>query len=96
MRRQDKLKNIMEANITLLKEDHEHSDDGKKEYIISALDNLSSEDLQKIYLSVVEYDPEYDGHTKYKQEYVPHELGGYHKDIKHYSNGSGMGVGGPR
>ena len=45
MRRQDKLKNIMEANMALLKEDHEHSDDGKKEYIISALDNLSSEDL---------------------------------------------------
>ena len=35
----------MEANMALLKEDHEHSDDGKKEYIISVLDNLSSEDL---------------------------------------------------
>mgnify|MGYP003665794697 CR=1 FL=1 len=64
--------------MALLKEDHEHSDDGKKEYIISALDNLSSEDLL-IGCRV-----------------RPHELGGYHKDIKHYSNGSGMGDGGPR
>tara|TARA_R110000803_G_scaffold133381_3_gene200532 strand:- start:555 stop:770 length:216 start_codon:yes stop_codon:yes gene_type:complete len=59
MRRQDKLKNIMEANMTLLKEDHEHSDEGKMDYIKGALKNLNSDDLDKIYLSVEEYDPEY-------------------------------------
>jgi hypothetical protein len=59
MRRQDKLKNIMEANMTLLKEDHEHSDEGKMDYIKGALKNLSSDDLDKIYLSVEKYDPDY-------------------------------------
>ena len=59
MRRQDKLKNIMEANMALLKEDHEHSDEGKMDYIKGALKNLNSDDLDKIYLSVEEYDPEY-------------------------------------
>ena len=58
MRKRDKLKNIMEANKSLLKEDHEHSDEGKMEYITGALKNLSSDDLDKIYLSVEEYDPE--------------------------------------
>ena len=58
-RQRDRLKNMVEANKSLLKEDHEHSDEGKMEYITGALKNLSSDDLDKIYLSVEEYDPEY-------------------------------------
>lgn len=82
MRRQDKLKNIEEANKRLLgesfhmpdgtpipvdnnhmpivKEDHETTDEGKMEYIKGALKNLSSEDLNKVYLDVEKFDPEYD------------------------------------
>ena len=64
MRKQDKIKNIEVANKKLLrellKEDHESTDKGKIGYIKDALDNLSSEDLGKIYLSVEEYDPEYE------------------------------------
>jgi hypothetical protein len=41
-------------------EDHEGTDGGKIQYIIGALKNLSSEDLDKIYLSVEKYDPNYD------------------------------------
>lgn len=59
-RRRDRIQNMMEANKGLLKEDHENSDSGKIDYIKSALKNLSSEDLDKIYLSVEKYDPEYD------------------------------------
>jgi hypothetical protein len=58
-RKIDRLQNIMEANMVLLKEDHEHSDEGKMDYIKGALKNLNSDDLDKIYLSVEEYDPEY-------------------------------------
>ena len=36
----------------LLKEDHESTDEGKIEYIKGALGNLSSDDLDKIYLSI--------------------------------------------
>lgn len=57
--RKQKLENMKKANSSLLKEDHEHSDSGKIEYIKGALKNLSSEDLDKIYLSVEKYDPEY-------------------------------------
>ena len=46
-------------HMPIVKEDHEHSDEGKIEYIKGALKNLSSEDLDKIYLSVEKYDPEY-------------------------------------
>ena len=74
MRRQDKLKNIMEANITLLnefkygfslgqdgslpnkKEREIGGNDNKKKYIISALDSISPEDLQKVYVLVVNGD----------------------------------------
>ncbi len=41
-------------------ETHEDNDEGKIEYIKSALKNLSSKDLDKIYLSVEEYDPYYE------------------------------------
>jgi hypothetical protein len=58
-RKRDRLQNMMEANKGLLKEDHEHSDSGKMDYIKGALKNLSSDDLDKIYLSVEKYDPEY-------------------------------------
>ena len=57
--RKEKFENMKRANATLLKEDHEHSDSGKIEYIKGALKNLSSEDLDKIYLSVEKYDPKY-------------------------------------
>lgn len=60
MNRQDKIQNILKANKRLLKEDHESTDKGKIDYIKGALENLSSEDLDKIYLSVEEYDPEYE------------------------------------
>jgi len=58
-RKINRLQNMMEANMVLLKEDHEHSDEGKMDYIKGALKNLNSDDLDKIYLSVEEYDPEY-------------------------------------
>jgi hypothetical protein len=82
MRKQDKQRNIEEANKRLLgesfhmpdgtpigvdhnhmpvvKEDHESTDEGKIEYIKNALSNLSSGNLDKIYLSVEKYDPEYE------------------------------------
>lgn len=60
IRRQDKIQNILEANKRLLKEHHESTDEGKMDYIKDALENLSSDDLDKIYLSVEEYDPEYE------------------------------------
>lgn len=59
MKRQDKFENMKKANVNLLKEDHEKNDSGKIEYIKGALRNLSSEDLDKIYLSVEKYDPNY-------------------------------------
>ena len=59
-RKRDRIQNMMEANKSLLKEDHEHSDSGKIDYIKGALKNLSSEDLDKIYLSVEKYDPNYE------------------------------------
>ena len=63
MKRQDKIQNILEANKRLLKEHHESTDEGKMDYIKDALENLSSDDLDKIYLSVEEYDPEYESTT---------------------------------
>lgn len=57
--RKQKLANMVSANTNLLKEDHEYSDSGKIDYIKGALKNLSSEDLDKIYLSVEKYDPKY-------------------------------------
>ena len=58
--RKQKFENMKMANANnLLKEDHEHSDSGKIDYIKGALKNLSSEDLDKIYLSVEKYDPKY-------------------------------------
>ncbi len=59
-RKRDRIQNMMEANKSLLKEDHENTDSGKMEYIKGALKNLSSEDLDKIYLSVEKYDPNYE------------------------------------
>jgi len=44
----------------IIREHHESTDEGKIEYIKGALGNLSSDDLDKIYLSVEEYDPEYE------------------------------------
>lgn len=58
--KKEKFENMKKANTSLLKEDHEHSDSGKMEYIKKALKNLSSDDLDKIYLSVEKYDPEYE------------------------------------
>ena len=42
-----------------LKEDHAKSDSDKIGYIISALDNLSPEDLDKVYDMVEDLDPNY-------------------------------------
>ena len=44
----------------IIREHHESTDEGKMDYIKDALENLSSDDLDKIYLSVEEYDPEYE------------------------------------
>jgi len=63
MRRQDKLKNIQEANKRLL-ETHVHTDEDKMEYIKSALSNLNSSDLDKVYAQVEMLDPEYEGRGK--------------------------------
>jgi len=41
-------------------ETHTDTDEGKMSYIKSALKNLSSEDLNKVYLQVEKLDPEYD------------------------------------
>jgi len=64
MKKQDKTQNILESNKILLdellKEEHESTDKGKIDYIKGALENLSSDDLDKIYLSVEEHDPEYE------------------------------------
>jgi hypothetical protein len=57
--RKQKRMNMEMANANLLKETHEHSDEGKIEYIQGALKNLTSEDLDKVYLMVEELDPEY-------------------------------------
>ena len=59
MRRQDKLKNIQEANKRIL-ETHVHTDEDKIKYIKSALSNLNSSDLDKIYSSVEKCDPNYE------------------------------------
>jgi phage FluMu protein gp41 len=48
-----------------LNEDHAKSDSDKIGYIISALDNLSSEDLDKVYNMVEELDPHYDNKKDY-------------------------------
>lgn len=58
--RKQKLANMVSANTNLLKEDHENTDQGKIDYIKGALKNLSSEDLDKIYLSVEKCDPNYE------------------------------------
>jgi hypothetical protein len=58
--RKQKFENMKMANANLLKEDHENTDQGKIDYIKGALKNLSSEDLDKIYLSVEKYDPNYE------------------------------------
>tara|TARA_Y100000389_G_C17426272_1_gene499722 strand:+ start:945 stop:1139 length:195 start_codon:yes stop_codon:yes gene_type:complete len=63
MRRQDKLKNIQEANERML-ETHVDTDEGKMDYIKGALKNLSSEDLDKVYAQVEMLDPEYEGRGK--------------------------------
>jgi len=63
MRRHDKLKNIQEANKRLL-ETHVHTDEDKIKYIKSALSNLNSSDLDKVYAQVEMLDPEYDGRGK--------------------------------
>ena len=65
MRKSDKLKSIEAANKRLLgentvTEDHADTDSGKMSYIKSALKNLSSEDLQKVYKMVEKLDPKYD------------------------------------
>jgi hypothetical protein len=62
--RKQKRMNMEMANANLLKETHEHSDAGKIEYIQEALKNLTSEDLDKVYLMVEELDPEYDNSEK--------------------------------
>jgi len=59
-RKSIRLENMVKANKVLLGEDHEHSDSGKIDYIKGALNNLSSEDLDKIYLSVEKCDPDYE------------------------------------
>jgi hypothetical protein len=46
-------------HMPIVKEDHEDSDSGKIDYIKGALKNLSSDNLNKIYLSVEKYDPDY-------------------------------------
>lgn len=56
----NRLKNMEEANKRMLVEDHEKTNQGKIDYIKGALKNLKSEDLDKIYLSVEKYDPNYD------------------------------------
>jgi hypothetical protein len=59
--RKQKLANMVSANTNnLLKETHEDSDQGKIKYIKEALNNLTSEDLDKIYLAVEKYDPNYE------------------------------------
>ncbi len=58
--KKQKLRNMELANDKLLKEDHESSNQGKIDYIKGALKNLSSEDLDKIYLSVEKCDPNYE------------------------------------
>lgn len=63
MRRQDKLKNIQEANKRIL-ETHVHTDEDKIKYIKSALTNLNSSDLDKVYAQVEMLDPEYEGRGK--------------------------------
>ena len=45
---------------SVINEAHEDNDEGKIEYIKSALKNLSSKDLNKIYLSVEKHDPYYE------------------------------------
>jgi hypothetical protein len=57
--RKQKFDNMIKANNSLLKENHEHNDKDKMEYIKGALKNLSSDDLDKVYLCVEKYDPEY-------------------------------------
>ena len=52
-----------EGNVTtladILKEDHEHTDEGKMDYIKGALKNLSPNDLDEVYLMVEGLDSEY-------------------------------------
>ena len=57
--RKEKLKNIQEANERML-ETHVDTDEGKMDYIKGALKNLSSKDLDKIYSSVENCDPNYE------------------------------------
>ena len=76
MRRFEKKQNILEANKRLLgesKEDenveyivetHVDTDEGKMDYIKSALKNLTSEDLDKVYAQVETLDPKYEGRGK--------------------------------
>lgn len=59
MRRDDRIKNMKLANKRLLSESHADTDNEKKEYIKSAINNLSSDDLKKIYDMVERCDPNY-------------------------------------
>tara|TARA_R110002012_G_scaffold267723_1_gene451647 strand:- start:587 stop:781 length:195 start_codon:yes stop_codon:yes gene_type:complete len=45
----------------IIKEAHEDTDEGKMKYIKGALKNLNSKDLDKIYKSVEDCDPNYEG-----------------------------------
>lgn len=54
-----KRKAILDLNRKILRESHEGSDSGKMDYIKGALTNLSSEDLNKVYLQVEKLDPKY-------------------------------------
>ena len=84
-----------------LKEDHADSYSDKIGYIISALDNLSPEDLDKVYDMVEDLDPEYDnGHPMDgKMSKHGHPIGRTARDIvgnlfkgkKRYDHGSGYG-----
>jgi len=49
----------IDNHIPVVKENHVSNDDDKIEYIKGALKNLNSTDLNRIYLSVEKYDPEY-------------------------------------
>jgi hypothetical protein len=59
--KKQKLANMVSANTNLLKETHVDTDEGKMNYIKGALNNLSSEDLDKVYAQVEKLDPEYKG-----------------------------------
>jgi hypothetical protein len=82
MRKSDKRQNMLDANKRLLGENvvsetHVDTDEGKMNYIKSALKNLSSDDLDKVYGMVEELDPEYDsGNSEWSREWM--RRGGVH------------------